>query len=648
MQKNKGQKCPRPFLFWVIGLILALGVVFSSPAIATQPDFDAPIPAKKPEVEAANDFISDLLRDFTKTLLDFGSAPPPPDRPSFFQGGSLSDAEAAKYKKIFSLQAAGRIEAADRVFEDLKDYRLRGHVLYQRYMHPTAYRASFKDLDNWMTLYADHPGAERIYKLALARMPDDAFGAVRQPDAPRVRSLGYGRTGRSAEVYRSDKARSQSEAATVRSFKQSVINLISKSRYSQAISKLENSDDAALLDDVELDLLRSRMAAAMLYDGKTQRAYDIAHKAAGRSGLHVPLAGWVAGISAWMEGDYKNAAQYFEITARSSYSSDWTASAGAFWAARAYKNARKHRDHKIWLARAADNQRTFYGLIATRALGEDFTFNWDVPEFDDLGYKRLRSYKAGARAMDLVKAGQLHLAEAELMQLDVKDNALRDTLLAYANTAGLPALAMRLGNSMSSDDGGLYDAALYPTGGWQPKEGFKIDPALIHAIMRQESKFDTTAKSSKGARGLMQIMPRTASYVAGSKGMGKHQLLDPETNLELGQRYLGNLLDAKYVDYDIVRLLIAYNAGPGNLSRWARRWPDVEDPLLFVELIGASETRAYVERVLANYWIYRLREELETPTLDALADDKPALYLPSQHAAVVTEDEEVKVATSQK
>jgi hypothetical protein len=75
---------------------------------------------------------------------------------------------------------------------------------------------------------------------------------------------------------------------------------------------------------------------------------------------------------------------------------------------------------------------------------------------------------------------------------------------------------------------------------------------------------------------------------------------------------------------------IAYNAGPGNLAVWKARFADVADPLLFIELVPYRETRAYVERVMANYWIYSLRlgpgDTGGVASLDAVAGGAPAQY----------------------
>ena len=202
--------------------------------------------------------------------------------------------------------------------------------------------------------------------------------------------------------------------------------------------------------------------------------------------------------------------------------------------------------------------------------------------------------------------------------------------MAFVVENKLPALSMQLGNAFKNTNGELYDVALYPDTAWQPQSGYKIDKALIHAIVRQESRFQTAAQNPSGATGLMQLMPRTANYVAGvdiyDKAIGKYKLKDPAVNLELGQTYVHDLLNHRAVGQDLLSLAIAYNAGPGNLSKWKRERSHIKDPLMFIETIPFHETRAFVERVLSNYWIYRMRFNQETPTLDAVAEGDWARY----------------------
>jgi len=100
----------------------------------------------------------------------------------------LSETDADRYRDIFRLQEAGEWKAADRLIGRLTDLRLVGHALAQRYLHPTAYKANFKELRDWLAKYADHPEARRIYTLAMARKPAGA-AAPAAPSAS-VRKVG--------------------------------------------------------------------------------------------------------------------------------------------------------------------------------------------------------------------------------------------------------------------------------------------------------------------------------------------------------------------------------------------------------------------------------------------------------------------------
>ncbi|MBL4805358.1 MAG: lytic transglycosylase domain-containing protein, partial [Alphaproteobacteria bacterium] len=458
------------------------------------------------------------------------------------------------------------------------------------------------------------------YRLAEARKPAGLAATIRQPVVSEGIVRTYEPASRARKRYVSAKKRTNDEISTLNSFNRQIYAEIRKDRLKSAKSLLDKHVN--LLDDVEYDLLRAEIASAYLHHGNADTAYQLARASVKRSGLHVPKAGWVAGLVAWRNGKYMDAARYFEVTARSPYASGWTLTAGAYWAARSHMRTGNVKMVSSWLKRGIKQPRTFYGLVSTRALGRDFDFNWKIPAFTKKYLNILSEIPEGQRAIALVMAGQVDLAEAELIRVKPENEEQRTALLAYANYANLPGLALRLATDASGASGDVYDAALYPMGNWRLTDG-KVDPALVHAIMRQESRFDPNAESPSGAKGLMQLMPATAKSVAVT---GEERLDHAETNLELGRRYIENLLDTDVVGGNLVYLLIAYNAGPGNLAKWKRRWPDVKDPLLFIELIPASETRAYVERVLSNYWIYRLREGADTPTLDAITSGKAPLY----------------------
>ncbi len=544
----------------------------------------------------------------------------------------ISKGQAEIYARIFAFQSQGQIMKADKEIRNLRDERLLGHVLYQRYMHPTAYKTSFEELKYWLDLYADHPGASRIYKMAMARKPKHFSGEVRKP--VKLSGIGIVRepTVDRAKRYKSETVtRNAAQRASVRQLQSELNRHIRKGAPTNALKVLNTHAARKYLDQNEKNILKASVIAGYFYAGKLDKAYSLAKDVVAQSGEKAPKAAWVAGLISWKKKDYDKAARYFAICADSEYASGWDSAASAFWAARANMRSGNVKEISKWLHVAYEHPRTFYGLLAARALGKDYQFNWKMPTFTREYFKLLNSTPQGRRALALVSAGQNHLAEIELTRIDAeKDKKLYTALLAYADFAALPSLAYRLG-SYVSDAGSnkFYDTALYPTGPWEPSSGYQIDPALIHAIMRQESRFNPYAGNASGATGLMQLMPSTASYITGEnyKGAGRHKLLDPQLNLDIGQLYIKRLVNNNLVGGDIIKLLVAYNAGPGNLQKWEREIGKDVDPLTFIEMIPVAETRAYVEHVLSNYWIYRLRDKKQTESLDVLAQGQWPSYL---------------------
>lgn len=137
-----------------------------------------------------------------------------------------------------------------------------------------------------------------------------------------------------------------------------------------------------------------------------------------------------------------------------------------------------------------------------------------------------------------------------------------------------------------------------------------VEWALVHALVRQESRYDTEAVSSAGARGLMQLMPGTAKEVAKKAGLShdvKWLTTKPAHNVALGTRYLQKLLNKYNGNYAMA--LAAYNAGPGRVDRWVKEFGDPRNPKIdlvnWIEMIPIYETRNYVQRVLEGVYVYR-------------------------------------------
>jgi soluble lytic murein transglycosylase len=131
-----------------------------------------------------------------------------------------------------------------------------------------------------------------------------------------------------------------------------------------------------------------------------------------------------------------------------------------------------------------------------------------------------------------------------------------------------------------------------------------LDPALVAALIRQESAYMPKAQSPVGARGLMQVMPSIGRDLARSRGLGPWDpaLLDrPEVSLALGTTHFATFLAQE--GGNIPRGLAAYNAGPSRVTLWATKH-GTDDPEIFVERIPFAETRDYVRNILRNRDLY--------------------------------------------
>ena len=155
----------------------------------------------------------------------------------------------------------------------------------------------------------------------------------------------------------------------------------------------------------------------------------------------------------------------------------------------------------------------------------------------------------------------------------------------------------------------------------------QLDPGHIFAVIRQESAFGESARSPAGARGLMQLMPKTGMDTAAKYHIplsGTGQLYEPETNILIGSAYLGDVM--KQYNGNIVLASAAYNAGPHNVQRWLPQ-ADKQSSDNWIATITYKETRTYVQRILAYMAIYDWRmERLITPLSERMPDIYPETY----------------------
>ena len=139
-----------------------------------------------------------------------------------------------------------------------------------------------------------------------------------------------------------------------------------------------------------------------------------------------------------------------------------------------------------------------------------------------------------------------------------------------------------------------------------------LSPAMIWSIIRQESAFNRRALSRSGARGLMQLMPRTARDVAKQRGVPVGDLFAPEKNIELGSHYLAEMLER--FGGNPALAAAAYNAGPNRVGQWLERTP-FESGEAWIEVIPFNETRRYVQQVMAFIAVYEWRQAKQVSSI---------------------------------
>jgi len=259
------------------------------------------------------------------------------------------------------------------------------------------------------------------------------------------------------------------------------------------------------------------------------------------------------------------------------------------------------RSYFLRIAGAAE----FYGLLAAEELGTPAPLPREsyAPSEEELA--------AAKRDPGLVRA-------LELIRLGLRNEGTREWQFAirYFDDPRLIAAAELAGNAAVYDRAiytadrtvNLHNFALrYPVpygdlfGDYAKSHG--VDPAFVLGLVRQESRFVSEARSSAGAAGLMQVMPRTAKYIASRIGMRNYRakgVADMQTNVNLGTGYLKLVLEQ--LGHPVLASA-AYNAGPGR----AKRWRDPERSLegaIYAETIPFGETRRYVKKVMANSVFY--------------------------------------------
>jgi soluble lytic murein transglycosylase len=541
----------------------------------------------------------------------------------------LSAFDVGQYSRLIELQKFGNMKQAIREIGRVESPLLKGHLLAQRYLHPTAWRSTYTELSNWLKDYNDHPDASRIYWLAKRRKPKNAPA----PKTPKPGYLnGYGQAGTYGYVPRiPDSIDGRASPTRTASVARDLRRAIRRGWPTGALQILDKADNRRYLTKDEEGQLRGEVAHAYFIFGVDSKAIRQARHAIANAREHADLAYWAGGLAAWRSGQIDLAGSFFRDLTELSDVSPGRRSAAAFWAHRVEMRQGRPIEAVRYLELAAREIDSFYGVVARHALGQKINVSFELPELEDGFYSWLSARPGGQRLFALLQVGETHAAEREMRYLWMEmPEQYRLQVMRFAAENGMAGLAFRVAEIVRKDTGVSWYGALYPHP--QFESDYVIDEALVWAISRQESGFNPRAKSSAKAAGLMQLMPATASFIArdgGYRSRKRHELYEPEVNLRLGQNYIQHLLDEPLVESSLVRLLVAYNGGPGNLKKWLQKVDHQDDPFLLVESVPARETRSYVKNVISNYGMYRHRFGQASEALSGLASGNGGVFVPN-------------------
>lgn len=256
--------------------------------------------------------------------------------------------------------------------------------------------------------------------------------------------------------------------------------------------------------------------------------------------------------------------------------------------------------------RAILGQRNFYSVAAAKALQQSIKYPISTV---DLDAEQVKPYHTSlVRIQELIERDKIAAAKSEWYWLLSRvKQPQKEMLAAYAASQHWHHLTVTASISARMWDNMQLRFPLahqWWFDFYADKHG--LDPIMLMSLARQESAMDSEARSPVGARGIMQIMPATASYTAKKYQIsynGADDLFEVGKNIEIGSHYLNGLLE-KY-DNNRIFAFAAYNAGPHRVDRWRKESGGKLDAFAFIEAIPFRETRGYVQNILMFETYYR-------------------------------------------
>ncbi len=355
---------------------------------------------------------------------------------------------------------------------------------------------------------------------------------------------------------------------------------------------------------------RHILARDALQKGSITEAYRIARHHGATDALSVSEAEWLAGwIALRFLKDGEAALPHFEKV-YDTVQMPLSLAKGAYWVGRTMEFLNRADLANEWYTRGAAYPTTFYGQLSLSRLkggGAPQLPQDPVPTAEERAAFNARELTQALRiileadAKPYQRAFAVALADASDLAAD------REMVAELVTRHKRPDLGVVIARQSARDKFVLLQHG-YPVPGF--KYPAAPERAFVLAITRQESNFDVAAQSPVGARGLMQLMPPTATAVARANKVKYDRgrlTSDGSYNIQLGASYLDSLVRSFGGSY--IMAAAAYNAGPGRPRAWSRQFGDPRDPSVdavdWIEQIPFSETRTYVQRVMENVMVYR-------------------------------------------
>jgi soluble lytic murein transglycosylase len=520
----------------------------------------------------------------------FGNTKPETPEGAMALGRALLEVgQAGTAKRVVG--AVWRDEPLERVTE-ARMLQQFGSILtradHKRRMDMLLYKDRIADAERMKSL----AGAEKLFAARAAVARGDAKAAALLSAVPAAQRSDPGYLFATVEYYR--KKDKVAEAADI---------------------LLRAPRDADSLVDTDAWWNERRIVARDLLDvGRTKDAYRVASAHSAESAVDAADAEFHAGwIALRFLRDPQTAAKHFGRIAELS-PRPLSQSRAYYWLGRSAEASGSGNAGR-YFARAATYPTTYYGQLAASKLGrrpDDIVY----PKPSGAERQRFESREAVRAIRRLEEIGLNDRAEKLYKSLadDLTSSGELAMLASMAERRGNHYLSLKVGKQANVRGIDAAAALAFPIGVIPASANISASgKALAYAIARQESEFRPDARSGVGALGLLQLMPATAKTLCRQVGMAYNQArltTDVAYNAVLGSRYLGQQIDNFSGSY--VLTFAAYNAGPRRAREWMDRFGDprgkqVDQVVDWVERIPFTETRNYVQRVMENYQVYKMR-----------------------------------------